>query len=262
MIMDYKDIIKGIKLIGDSINIWRSDKNKRRVLDPIEFKTEADIKAHDLINKLILSVDKKAFIVSEEDIPAIKKKPNEYWLIDPIDGTASWFEGYDGFVTQVAYIVNNIPVFGVIYAPALDKIWWAESGKGAFLNGVKLNSSNQSISKDNLKLIDNYPSPQHIAKKVSNMLGVTDYIESGSLGLKCALVADGSADIFVKDVIIRDWDIAPAFVILQEVGGFISDLKGEPIPFYGDHDKNNGLLVASTPQVGNLVVDFLNNQTN
>lgn len=251
----YAQVISGIQKIGDAINSWRTDVQARTIHDPKEFKTEADSRAHKLISDLLTKFDEKAFIVSEEDIPESSVMPDEYWLIDPIDGTASWYEGYDGFVTQIAYIKKRKPVFGVVCAPALSKTWWAVAGKGAYLNGKRLNI--RSCSSENLKLIDNYSEPRRIAKTIMQMEAVSEYIESGSLGLKSVLVADGTVDIFAKDVLIRDWDIAPAFVILNEVGASIKDLKGQEIPFHGSNEKENGLLVTANSSINRMVLDFL-----
>ena len=250
-------VLKGMESIGNQIDKWRFEESARKINEPKEFKTEADIRANLLIKKLIFSVDETAEIISEEDCCFNLERPNSYWLLDPIDGTASWYDGYDGFVTQIAYIKDSIPVFGVICAPVLKKVWWGIRGQGAFLNGKQLNKRNKNLADTGLTLIDNYSTPRNIAQEIYKLKNVSSYIESGSLGLKCVLVADGTADIFVKDVIVRDWDLAPAYVILQEVGSQMSDLSGKCIPFNGDREKRNGLLVSANIVVNDLVVEFI-----
>lgn len=250
-------LIDGLKAIGDEINEWRYDEKNKIVHEPKQFKTEADFKANQAIKNLILSLDKTAIIISEEDNEFYVSKPPSYWLIDPIDGTASWYEGFDGFVTQIAYIQDGVPIFGAICAPALNSLWWAIKDKGAYLNDSTLHTRQAESFKDGFSLVDNYPKPKRIAKVVYEGMSVTEYIESGSLGLKSVLVADGSADVFAKDVLIRDWDIAPAYVILNELGCHLSDLKGQPILFTGSHEKNNGLLVAANFSLAQQVVDFI-----
>ena len=252
-----KGLIDGLRVIGDEINQWRYDEKNKIIHEPKQFKTEADFKANKAIKNLILSFDNTAVIISEEDDTFNDSKFSSYWLVDPIDGTASWYEGFDGFVTQIAYIENDIPMFGVIYAPALDKLWWAVKGDGAFLNGNKLHNRRNEQFARGFKLIDNYPEPKRIAKTISEGMLVEQYIESGSLGLKSVLVADGSADLFAKDVLIRDWDIAPAHVILNELGCHLSDLKGESILFIGSHEKNDGLIVAANPSLARKIVEFV-----
>ena len=258
--MDFKrldELIDGVKLIGDKINQWRNDEQLKKIREPKDFKTEADFKASALLKELIFKYDKNAVVISEEDEVFSINRPNAYWLIDPIDGTASWYEGFDGFVTQVAYIVNTTPVLGIVYAPALKKVWWGLAGQGAFLNGHQLNKPKRGHV-DNIRLVDNYPEPRRIAKKLyEGMDNISHYIESGSLGLKSVLVADGGADLFVKDVVIRDWDIAPAYVLLKELDCHLSDLKGKEISFSGVHDKLDGLLVATNSDLANKVIAYI-----
>ena len=65
-------------------------------------------------------------------------------------------------------------------------------------------------------MIDNYPKPQGIANKIVTELPCSDYIECGSIGLKNFKVAENSAHLFVKNVTVRDWDVAPGDLILSE----------------------------------------------
>lgn len=232
---------KGLISIGDKICEWRNDYDARKLTDISAFKTNADYRAHLLLSALILEYFPNAIILSEEDENLNCNRPECYWLLDPIDGTASWHDGFDGFVTQIAYIENSIPIYGAVYAPVLNKLWTGMKNKGARLNGTLLPKLTNG---DRLNLIDNYPEPRYISKKISDHVQVSKYIECGSLGLKSCMVADGTADLFVKDVVIRDWDVAPASVIISEVGGVMTDLDGCKIQYWGAFEKENGLIVA------------------
>jgi fructose-1,6-bisphosphatase/inositol monophosphatase family enzyme len=252
------DLEIGLKNIGDMIRAWSQDNDpSRKILEPNYFKTEADIKASNLIKELISNLDQNRKIISEEDSKFSLNRPNSYWLIDPIDGTASWHGGFDGYVTQIAYIENNKPIYGAVYAPVLNKFWTALKGNGAYLNGKKLPILKQ---KDRINLVDNYPEPRKIAKVINNNIKVSEYIECGSLGLKSCLVADGVADLFVKDIVIRDWDLAPAEVILKEVGAIVKDFNGNDLQYTGDFEKNNGLIVARDKNLLELVIGIVNNK--
>jgi fructose-1,6-bisphosphatase/inositol monophosphatase family enzyme len=255
--MNIEILESGLVNIGDQIKLWREDKKFRNILEPIEFKTQADIKANILIKKLLGELDPGCVIISEEDSFFKKNRPSKYWLIDPIDGTASWFNGFNGFVTQIAYIEDGVPQYGAVYAPCLKKIWAASKNKGAYLNGKRINKL-KHIGRINL--IDNYPEPERVAKRIYDTINITKYIECGSLGLKSCLVADGTADLFVKDVIIRDWDISPASVILKEVGGLIKNFNGKDIEYKGDFNKSDGLIVARDEDLLKVVLKFIGNK--
>ncbi|MGQ3890889.1 inositol monophosphatase family protein [Legionella sp. CNM-4043-24] len=227
--------------LGKAISSWRDDHEARSVLEPSAFKTSADLKAHQRLTDMILQHFPGATILSEEDTSHHAERPDAYWLIDPIDGTASWYHGFDGFVTQAAYIENNVPVYGAVYAPVLNRLWTAIRGKGAKRNGTPLPRLRQS---SRINLIDNYPQPQRVAKTLFQAMNVSQYLECGSFGLKACMVADGGADLFVKDVLFRDWDVAPVAVILHETGGIMSDLRGGAIPFSGSFENSSGLIIA------------------
>jgi len=237
----FTPVIALIVAMGEKLVKWQSDESLRMLHSEQDFKTEADRRAHDYINRGLSHLFPGVPIVSEEDLIHSDIRPEKYWLIDPIDGTASWYHGFDGFVSQAALIVNGRPIFGVIHSPRMNATWSAELGKGAFLNGAllsKLTTHNRMI------FVDNTPRAHGVTKKLMDLLNTVDYLECGSMGLKAVLVADGTVDAFVKDVVVRDWDLAPVDVILGEVGGAISLLNGTPYMYSGGYEKVGGFVVA------------------
>lgn len=253
--MKYSDFLSVIALmedVGKRILTWRIDEAYKHLNSVDDFKTEADQCAHNLIFTGLSEIYSNVEIISEESEGLKASRPDAYWLIDPIDGTASWYHGFDGFVTQAAYIEGGIPLFGVVCAPVLKKTWTALRGGGAYINGKRLPLLKSS---DRLLLVDNTSSPHGITKHIAIAMPVTGYIESGSLGLKTALVADGTADLFIKDVCVRDWDLAPAAVVLAEVGGGICMSDGSPYIFDGPFEKDGGFIVARDLPLLNKAID-------
>lgn len=207
-----------------------------------QFKSRADQYAHSRISRFLNSGATGVPIVSEEDESGYKfLNESLYWLVDPIDGTRSYCEGFDGFVIQLCLMKNSRPIWSCIHAPAEETTYIAERGEGAFVNGVK---STRTSPPGRRCLIDNYPSPKGICKKVYDALPATDYLESGSLGLKICKVADGQADIFIKNVELKIWDIAPAELFLNEMGGSIVDFRGNPLTYIERVDLTEGLVVT------------------
>lgn len=226
---------------GRQILAWRDDAKYRKMHSEADFKTEADRSAHDFICAGLAVLFPGVEIISEESSVHDSTRPDAYWLIDPIDGTASWYNGFDGFVTQAAYIEHSVPLFGIVHAPVSKKTWTATQGGGARLNGTPLS---MLMPHKRLIVTDNTCTPHGVSQDIMSLLPVTGYLESGSLGLKSVLVADGTADLFVKDVCVRDWDLAPAAVILKEVGGQLSLTDGTPYVFDGAFEKTEGFIVA------------------
>lgn len=252
MYAEFAPVVALMEGIGRQIASWRSNKELRHLHSEADFKTEADRRAHNLISGGLLSLFPGIEIISEEGSEHTSIRPSTYWLIDPIDGTASWYHGFNGYVTQAAYIQHEQPVYGVIHAPMLHKTWSAFVGNGAYLNGHRLP---RLISNERLIMTDNTHEPHGISMDIASLLPVTAYLECGSLGLKSVLVADGTADLFVKDVCVRDWDLAPAAVILNEVGGLLSLADGTSYVFDGSYQKNGGFIVARDKNLMNMAIN-------
>ncbi|MDA9282320.1 hypothetical protein N9P68_00230 [Pseudomonadales bacterium] len=249
----FEPVLKLVTEVGVKLVAWQNDAVLRKVHSERDFKTEADRQAHEILNEGLSRLFPAVRVISEEDISHDEKRPGEYWLIDPIDGTASWYNGFDGFVCQAALIVNGRPIFGVIHSPRMGATWSAETGKGAFLNEASL----PNLSKhERLMFVDNTPSAHGITKELMDHLETKLYLECGSIGLKSVLVADGTVDAFVKDVTVRDWDLAPADAILTEVGGCICLLNGEKYLYSGLYEKENGFIVARDELLMTKIVSF------
>jgi 3'-phosphoadenosine 5'-phosphosulfate (PAPS) 3'-phosphatase len=240
-LVDLNSLKQTIISAGDIAKRLRSLQITIDESDKTNITTNVDLEVNNFLeNELhrILPVP----IISEETYKEISApKFDLYWLIDPIDGTLSFLNGFDGYVTQAAIICEGKPIASVVYAPEFNDVYSAEFGKGAYKNEklikVSTNSQPQTI-------IDNYSEPNSFVKKIMKHFGITSYIESGSLGLKICRVAEGKADIFVKETRVHDWDIAPGALILEEAGGYIAKLTGETYRFDCEMKKAN-LLCAN-----------------
>jgi len=222
-----------------------------------QIKTQADRYAHRCLVERLTKLEPIPIISEEDTIGHGLQRPDRYWLIDPIDGTASLAKGYEGWVVQAALIYKNEPLLGAIFAPDLDLVYTAQKGLGAFVNKKRLLLND--IVQDRRTLIDNYPEPRGIAAEAMVAISCTNYLESGSISLKICRVADGTADIFLKDVVVRDWDVAAPMVVLKEAGGFISKLDGSEFELVGDIEKN-GILVSSSDKLHQEIRKFSNSR--
>ena len=225
---------------GNKLLEWRKKSYFSGTWKKNEFKADADYKAHKYIKNKLKKINPKIPIVSEEDFSLIKNnRPKIYWLIDPIDGTLSFVNGFPGFVTQIALIENNIPIMSTVFAPLFNNLYFAEHKKGAYLNEKKL-----IINKKNIKsIIDNTPKPRGITLEIFKHLKLKKYLESGSISLKICKIAEGAADLFVKDVTIRDWDIAAPHLILKEAGGSLVKTNNESFSYTKNYS-HNGLIAS------------------
>lgn len=236
------DIIQVIEELGRSLVHWRDDPSYRAEIEASGGKLKGDIAAHQILATKLGSLTPHIPVISEEDAFHELARPTLYWLVDPIDGTSSWVRGFDGFVTQLALIEGDVPRLGIICAPALKLTYVAHSWRNqATRNGVPLPELRSS---PRLVVTDNTPEPHGVAAVMMKSLLASGYHESGSIGLKICLVADGTADLFVKDVVVRDWDVAPALLLLNILGGTLTQYDGAPFVLAGRYEKSGGLLVA------------------
>jgi len=232
---------------GDLLLEWRAQGIVHGHWEGSQLKAEADLRAHDFLLKKLHNSWPGIPVISEEDVSKHEAyRPEEYWLVDPIDGTASFCNGFDGFVTQAALMRNYQPVLAVVHAPALKLTYTATLNGAAYCNNSQILTVESGIRAP--ILIDNYPEPRGIALEVYKAFGCSEYIESGSLGLKICRVADGTVDLFVKDVIVRDWDLAPAHLVLACAGGQITTLPGKNLSYDGGFERE-GVVAAGNQEL-------------
>ncbi len=239
MILQVAEILRGI---GTQLLYWRNREAVQGRWEGSQFKAKADQAAHEMLSEGLRRIEPSIPIISEEDNSShVERRPDRYWLIDPIDGTASFAHGYTGFVTQAALVIDHRPLMGVVYAPVMDILYHAERGRGAFLNDGRL----LCVRKGRMEtLIDNYPAPRGITLAAFNKLKFRRYVECGSISLKICKVADGTADLFFKDLLVQTWDLAAPQVILEEAGGFLKDIQGCDIDYATGFEKV-GVVAAS-----------------
>ena len=224
---------------------WRGD----------QFKAAADSVAHNFLMDELSKAFPRVPVISEEDDLDKKTPESDYFIVDPLDGTASFAGGYDGWVTQVALIRRGRPILAGIYAPVSNEYFSAIEGEGAFCNGKKLDLRHAS---GRLRtVIDNYPEPRGVVAEMMKALGIEHYRESGSIGLKICRIADGTADLFFKEMKPRDWDLAPGKLVLEEAGGVLIDIEGCEIVFGGQGRWHDGVIATTCRGAANSVINFL-----
>jgi len=180
--------------------------------------TEADLKANEIICDSLKKLYPTIPIITEEESQVdyeVRKNWEYYWCIDPIDGTKEFIKKNDEFTVNIALIQKNTPVLGVVYAPAINEMYTAKKGYGAFKNAVKLPIRRD----DNLYVV--VASKSHMSNETQNFINNIKtnkdkkLISKGS-SLKLCMVADGTADIYPRLAPTMEWDTAAAHAIVLE----------------------------------------------
>ena len=189
--------------------------------------TTADHAANDKLKKILLREFPDYGWFSEETLDSPERLEKEYvWIIDPLDGTKEFIEGVPHFVVSVALVKNKEPVIGVLYNPIKDELFTAEKGKGAFLNGERIYCSSKDNVNDMIILNSRSETCRGLWKPYCNHF--MELRPIGSVAYKLGLTAAGKADIFASLRPKNEWDICAGNCIINEAGGKLIDLSGNP----------------------------------
>ena len=167
------------------------------------------------------------FICEEEDVHDPDK---EYvWVIDPIDGTANYARGLEDCAISVALKKGCEVILGVVFLPYRDRMFWAEKGKGAFLNGKSIHTSERRF-KDSILCAAMSTYRKEYADVCSDVImdafhQCNDVRRFGSAAVELCLLAAGYIELYFE-IRLQPWDYAAAGLILQEAGGTITGLDG------------------------------------
>ena len=210
--------------------------------------TEADTKANEIICKRLEELYPTIPMMSEEnkEVPLeVRKNWEYYWCIDPIDGTKEFIKKNDEFTINIALIYKNTPVLGVVYAPAINEMYSAKKGKGAFKNGQKLPLFTNSSPKEKLFVV---ASKSHLSEETQAFIDAlnTKAIEQISKGssLKLCMVAEGIADIYPRLAPTMEWDTAAADAIVRESGNMTYQYENkEPMVYNKENLLNPWFIV-------------------
>jgi len=172
-------------------------------------------------NRIIVTNLKKLSdypILSEEEkeIPyEIRRKWNFYWCVDPLDGTKEFIKKNGEFTVNIALVHQGEPILGVVYAPALEELYYAQKGKGAYKNGQRLHIKKKMGGPFRI-----VASKSHLNDETKRFIEKFDNANTVSRGssLKLCMIAEGSADIYPRLAPTMEWDTAAADAIVRESG--------------------------------------------
>lgn len=209
--------------------------------------TAADLAAHDVICAGLRALTPALPVVSEEDAgsPGQCRPAGLFWLVDPLDGTREFIARNGEFTVNIALIGDAVPLWGVVYAPMLDILYWGGAGTGAFRQcGAQVDRIRVEAARaGTLRVV---ASKSHLNEETSafiRRLGPVELVQAGS-SLKFCRVAEGAADVYPRLAPTCEWDTAAAQAIVEGAGGCVIDLQGAPLR-YGKTDVLNPHFVAA-----------------
>lgn len=211
--------------------------------------TAADLAAHHTLSTALAALpDMTLPVVSEEDDASqrFRLASGQFWLIDPLDGTKEFIARNGEFTVNIALIDDGRSVFGVVYAPAIDALYWGGPGLGAWRERAGHTESiyvNADVPNTPCRVV---ASKSHLNAETADFitrLGATSLVQAGS-SLKFCRIAEGAADIYPRLAPTCEWDTAAAQAVVEGAGGVVLDLHGAPLR-YGKPDVLNPSFVAA-----------------
>lgn len=234
---------KAARASGDIIKRHYTDNYRIKKKGNFDIVTEVDYKSE---NKAIETISQEypdhSFLCEESGFSG-----NVYskykWLIDPLDGTINFSRCLPFFSVSIGLLKNNKPLLSVVYNPITEDFYYAEKGKGAYLNDKKIQISKNCNIQDSLVVADLTKHKEFheeffsiLSSLSKEVLGIR-LTQSTSMNL--AFTAEGRYDIFIKNK-INYYDAITGVLICEEAGGIAIDFLGKKIS-----EKSRGIIVSN-----------------
>lgn len=199
------------------------------------FVTDYDSRVQAVLQSRLLELIPEAVFLGEEDQMDHTDISKGYaFIVDPIDGTANFARGYNASCISVALALDGRPILGVVHNPYQKETFHALKGKGAYLNGSPIHASSRTLQ-EGLILFGTSPYQAELTKKSFEVAyrylsQGEDLRRSGSAAIDLCTVASGRAEFFFE-LSLCPWDYAAGALIVEEAGGFVSDLQGRALTY-------------------------------
>ena len=212
-----------------------------RVEKDIQFKGRGNIVTNvDFqVEKLSINILRKEYpdfaILAEEGGPSGEE--SEYtWVLDPLDGTRNYASGNPFFSVNLGLAHKDAVVLGITYDPMRNELFYAEKGKGAYLNDVPISVSRQDSVQMSIVGVDMGYSDAQAGQALALLLSLWPGLQAirimGSVALGLAYTAAGRIDIYIHHS-IAPWDKVSSLILVPEAGGVITQGDGSPDSIWG-----------------------------
>ena len=214
--------------------------------------TAADLAAHHFLVESLPAILPGTPVISEESAPEshlLACNSDRFWLVDPLDGTKEFLKATDEFTVNVALVENGRPILGAVHAPALDVTYYASAEGGAWRESANRAPTRLATRRADIARLAVVASKDHAGPMVKAMLDRLSHPALRSMGssLKFCLIAEGSADLYFRDVPTMEWDTAAAQCVVESAGGSVCSLDGKALRYGKAGLKNPSLMTSGDP---------------
>jgi 3'(2'), 5'-bisphosphate nucleotidase len=213
--------------------------------------TQADLASHHILQAGLAGLAPHYPVLSEEsaEVPFDERKSwQRFWMIDPLDGTKEFLRRTGEFTVNIALIEDDRPILGVVYAPVIDKMYFAARGAGSYRTDGKVTTpikvAPPTTGSKRFVVSRSHALKQETLTLFSDQMKGCELMVMGS-SLKFCLIAEGAADVYPRNGPTMEWDTAAAQCILEEAGGSVTDLEGNRIRYNKRVLLNSGFVARS-----------------
>lgn len=216
--------------------------------------TDVDRKCEEVVTGILREAFPEAGILAEESANQ-EAGSDEFWIVDPLDGTTNYASGYPAFCTNIALKRNGEIVLGVVYEPLRDELFEAVLKEGARLNGAPIRvSKTEKLSQALLATGFPYDRCEQPDTNLDRFCALTmrtrGVRRGGSASLDLCYTACGRLDGY-WEIRLQPWDVCAGALIVSEAGGQVSNLGG------GDYDWSGKETLASNRRLHDALVASL-----
>lgn len=215
--------------------------------------TQADLASHRLIRDTLAELTPRIPLLSEESTEvnfATRSGWDEYWLVDPLDGTREFVNRNGEFTVNIALVRNHCPVMGIVHVPVTGITYTGVPGAGAWRQTADGEPSRITVRRPGDGPLIVVGSRSHANPQLQAYLAALGPHQLVSMGssLKFCLVAEGKADFYPRLGPTSEWDTAAAQAVVVAAGGAVVTLDGQPL-CYNQKDSllNPDFLVFANP---------------
>ncbi|MFN8830880.1 MAG: inositol monophosphatase family protein [Labrys sp. (in: a-proteobacteria)] len=223
--------------------------NAYKFKGPQDYLTATDGEVEALVKQRFAQAFPHDTFLGEEDGGIISDRT---WVVDPIDGTANFARGIPTFCISIGFVCDGHADIGVIYAPMVDELFAAATGRGATLNGEPMRVSTiDSMDRALIELGRSQRHPQELfLDNVSRVMSLGAAVRNGGSGsLAVANVAAGRSEA-IYEIHMNSWDVLGGLVLVREAGGRINDYLAN------DGVRDGNVVLAAAPGVAEVLSDL------
>lgn len=235
-----------IEIVKEASKLMTSDVTITQKGSRSNYVTSADVNVqHYLEDHLLKLIPGSVFLGEEENKQTIEGEI--IWVVDPIDGTSNFIRDLGASAISVGLVKNGVPYMGVIYQPYRDEIYYAERGKGAYMNGKQIHVSSHDFQHSHLCAAASLYN-KDLAQPCFNIIQKVyyqsdDFRRFGSAAVEMAYLAAGRIELFFE-IRLFPWDMAAGIVLIEEAGGFVECIHEEGLPL----NRPAGIIAANNKE--------------